>query len=97
MTDDRTIECARCERAGVTAVGAAPFPDELGERVAAEICTDCWEEWKRRQMLLINHYGLNLRDPNARKFLVQNMRSYLFAEGPAGAEIDSSKEGTVEW
>ncbi len=78
-------------------MGSPPFPNELGERVAEEICGDCWEEWKRRQMLLINHYGLNLRDANARKFLMQNMRSFLFAEGPAEAEIDTSKEGTVEW
>lgn len=97
MTEEQTIRCARCEREGVRPLGDPPFPSELGERVAGEVCVDCWEEWKRRQMLLINHYGLNLRDTNARKFLMQNMRSYLFAEGPAGAEIDTSKEGTVEW
>lgn len=97
MSDEQTIQCARCERKDVTAMGSPPFPDELGTRIAAEICTECWEEWKHRQMLLINHYGLNLRDPNARKFLLQNLRSHLFAEGPAGAEIDTSKEGTVNW
>lgn len=98
MSDEgTTIRCARCEREDVHPMGAAPFPNELGERVAGEICGDCWEEWKHHQMLLINHYGLNLRDTNARQFLMQNMRSFLFSEGPAGAEIDTSKEGEVSW
>lgn len=97
MTDEATIVCARCEREDVRPMGAPPFRSELGARVAGEICGDCWEEWKKRQMLLINHYGLNLRDPNARTFLMQNMRSFLFAEGPAGADIDTSREGKVSW
>lgn len=78
-------------------MGAAPFRNELGERIATSICSVCWEEWKQRQMVIINHYGLNVRDPKAREFLVANLRSYLFSEGDAGAEIDSSKEGSVEW
>jgi Fe-S cluster biosynthesis and repair protein YggX len=48
-------------------------------------------------MLLINHYGLNVRDPRAREFLVTNLRSFLFAEGDDQAEIDTSKEGNVNW
>lgn len=78
-------------------MGAPPFPDELGERIATTVCSACWEEWKQRQMVIINHYGLNVRDPKARKFLIANLRSYLFSEGEGGAEIDDSKEGTVDW
>ncbi len=48
-------------------------------------------------MVIINHYGLNVRDPKAREFLIANLRSYLFSEGEGGAEIDDSKEGSVEW
>ena len=91
------IRCARCEQDGVLPLGEAPFPDELGGRIAAEICRACWEDWKHHQMLLINHYGLNLLDANARTFLITNLKSYLFAEGPAGATIDSAQEGQVSW
>jgi Fe-S cluster biosynthesis and repair protein YggX len=77
-----TIRCARCE---------------LGQRISAEVCEECWEAWKHHQMLLINHYGLNLQDSNARTFLITNLKSFLFAEGPAGASIDTSKEGDVSW
>lgn len=97
MSDETTIRCARCQREDAPPMGDPPFPNELGERVSREICADCWEEWKQRQMLLINHYGLNLRDSKAREFLTRNMRSFLFGEGPAGAEIDTSKEGKVSW
>ena len=96
MADDR-FHCARCDREDVSAVARPPFPDALGRRVTEEICQDCWEEWKRRQMLLINHYGLNLRDEKAREFLKKNLRAFLFAEGEEQAEIDITKQGTVEW
>jgi Fe-S cluster biosynthesis and repair protein YggX len=48
-------------------------------------------------MLLINHYGLNVRDPQAREFLVTNLRAFLFAEGDDQADIDTSREGNVNW
>ena len=62
----------------------APFPGAIGERVQREICTVCWGEWNRQQMMLINHYGLNLMDPQARQFLTKNMDAFLFGAG-AGA------------
>ena len=91
------IRCARCERDAVAALGSAPFPDELGQRIAREICRECWEAWKHHQMLLINHYGLNVQDRNARTFLITNLKSFLFGEGPSGAAIDTSQEGKVSW
>jgi len=48
-------------------------------------------------MLLINHYGLNVRDPKAREFLVTNLRAFLFDEGDDQAGIDTSREGDVSW
>lgn len=94
---DDGFVCVRCEAAGRVPMGAPPFPNELGERIAGSICTACWEEWKRRQMVIINHYGLNVREPKAREFLIANLNSFLFGEGDGGAEIDSSQEGSVEW
>ena len=91
------FECTRCERDGARALDRAPFPNELGGRLVAEICHDCWEEWKQRQMLLINHYGLRLHEAEAREFLYANLRSFLFGEGDPGAEIDTSREGSVDW
>lgn len=60
-----------------------PFPTELGRRVYARICGVCWADWLRTQQQLINHYALNLRDPQAKEFLFANMDQFLFGAGTA--------------
>lgn len=97
MTDPDTIQCVRCGTSDAEPLSSAPFQNELGDRILREICRDCWEDWKERQMLLINHFGLNLRDRESREFLVRNLRDFLFSEGPGGADIDTSMEGRVDW
>ena len=89
-----TVTCARC---GQTRAGfeTPPFPGPVGARVVAEICQECWGQWLKQQMMLINHYGLNLMDPQARAFLTRNMSAFLFGTGDQ-AEIDTSKQGTIE-
>jgi len=89
--------CARCGGADRVRLSTPPFPDELGQRLRAEICLPCWEEWKQRQMLLINHYGLRVRDPAARDFLLTNLRSFLFGEGDETADIDTDQQGKISW
>jgi Fe-S cluster biosynthesis and repair protein YggX len=46
--------------------------------------------------MLINHYGLNLMDPQARAFLTRNMEAFLFAKGKQ-EEVDTSQEGKISW
>lgn len=90
-----TVTCARC---GQTRAGfeKQPFPGAIGGRVAEQICQECWAEWLRQQMMLINHYGLNLMDPQARAFLTKQMSAFLFGAG-AQEEIDTSKKGTISY
>jgi Fe-S cluster biosynthesis and repair protein YggX len=91
------VKCARCgeKREGLS---FAPFPNELGQRIGAEICGQCWKEWLQRQNMIINHYGLDLMNEDAQGFLFDNMKAFLFGGGeqPA-AQIDTSKEGTIKW
>lgn len=96
MPDADRIQCVRCGQEG-DALASPPFRDELGRRVQEEICRNCWEDWKERQMLLINHYGLSLREADARSFLLDNLRGFLFDEGEGEAEIDTTMEGEVDW
>lgn len=90
------ITCSRCGQSG-TQLQRAPLKNELGERVLAEICSTCWDEWLRYQTALINHYGLDVREREARDLLTRNMDAYLFQGGGDTDEIDTSKEGTIEW
>lgn len=97
MADREGIQCVRCGTEDGEPLPSPPFRDEMGERIVREICRECWEDWKQRQMLLINHFGLNVREKEAREFLLRNLRDFLFDEGPGGAEIDTSMEGDVKW
>ena len=47
-------------------------------RVFEQICNVCWADWLKTQQQLINHYGLNLRDPQAKDFLFKQMEQFLF-------------------
>ena len=89
------VTCARC---GQTREGfeRAPFPGALGARVVESICQQCWGDWLRQQTMLINHYGLNVMDPQARQFLTRNMEAFLFKRGEAAA-VDTSRKGTIEY
>jgi Fe-S cluster biosynthesis and repair protein YggX len=89
------ILCRRCEK-DARPLDRAPFRNELGERILAEICPECWQEWLRHQTLLINHYGLDPRDRRAREFLYEQIEQVLF-EGEHGEDIDTSKQGSIEW
>ena len=88
-----TVTCARC---GQTRTGfeKPPFPGAVGARVVEEICRQCWADWLKQQTMLINHYGLNVMDPQARSFLTRNMTAFLFKTGTS-ADIDTSKKGTI--
>ncbi len=72
-----TVSCVRC---GETRDGMAfrPFPNDLGKRVFEQICGVCWAEWVAHQQALINHYGLNLQDPQARTLLYEHLEKFLF-------------------
>lgn len=92
-----SIECRRCGD-GAPALAKAPFRNELGERIQAEICQNCWKDWLQHQTLLINHYGLDPREARAREFLYGQVEKVLLGEGDAEAEeIDTSQQGSIEW
>ena len=97
MSEPNPIKCVRC---GETrpALPRPPFRNEIGERIHAEICPPCWAEWLQHQTALINHHGLDPRDASAREFLYAQIDAVLFNDGEDGAaEIDTSKEGSIEW
>lgn len=93
--DMAEVTCARC---GQTREGLAfaPFNNDLGKRIHAGVCQACWADWLKQQTMLINHYGLNLRDPDAKKFLFDQTEKFLFQTGETD-QVDTSKQGTIQW
>ena len=90
------FECKRCGGKGEQ-MQFAPIPTDLGQRVFDEICSGCWKEWQTKQMQLINHFGLDVTNPDSHTFLFDNMKIFLFNEGVELAQIDTTQEGKVNW
>lgn len=75
----RTVMCAKLKRR-LPRLEQPPFPGELGQRIYNHISRDAWEMWQEQSRLIINHYGLNLADPDARQLLRQQMEEFLFQD-----------------
>ena len=48
-------------------------------------------------MQLINHFGIDVSNPDSHTFLFDQMKIFFFGEGVEVAEIDTSQEGKVNW
>lgn len=89
-----TIRCHRCSK-DAPKLEKPPFRTPLGERIHEAICQGCWADWLEHQTMLMNHHGLDPRNPESRKFLYQQIESVLL-KGEGGEEIDTSKKGTIQ-
>jgi len=80
---EKTLVMVNCAKLGreLPALDRPPFPGELGKRIFENVSKEGWETWKRHSVLLVNHYGLNMADPNAQKFLMEQMEQFFFGEG----------------
>jgi Fe-S cluster biosynthesis and repair protein YggX len=90
------FKCTRCGQKNEP-LGYAPIPTDLGAKIGNEICKECWAEWQTKQKQLINHFGLDVSNPDAHQFLFDQMNIFFFNEGVDIANIDTSKEGQVNW
>ncbi len=71
-----TITCARCGRT-TEPLEAPPMGGSLGATLQSHVCPACWGDWVAQQTLYINHYGLQMADPDDRKRLYQAMKEFL--------------------
>ena len=76
----RKVQCALL---GAEAEGLdkPPYPGDLGQRIFDSISREGWQKWVAHQTMLINEYRLTPVDPNARKFLEEEMTKFLFGGG----------------
>jgi Fe-S cluster biosynthesis and repair protein YggX len=83
-----TVHCARCGRTDAPALARQPLPGKRGLELREQICTDCWNEWQKMEVMVINELRLNFMEPAAQETLNRHMREFLF---PGGTEIGTSK------
>jgi Fe-S cluster biosynthesis and repair protein YggX len=77
----------RCQRPGCWAgprarqLPAPPIPDEIGRRIQAEICADCWDEWLRNYSIkVINELRLDLSTERGQEEYDRYMKEFLGLE-----------------
>ena len=55
-----------------------PLPDEIGQRIHAEVCADCWNDWFRNQSIkVINELRLDLSTERGQEEYDRNMKEFF--------------------
>ncbi len=81
-----TIFCSKLQKEA-EALSFQPYPGELGEKIMQQISQEAWMMWLNHQTMMINEKRLSLIDPEAQKYLAEQMELYLFGgdyEKPEG-------------
>lgn len=70
------INCARC-KLEKEALAEAPFRNDLGQKVLAGTCRDCWQAWMSQQLMLMNEYRLDPLNDEHSQYLDNEMLKFL--------------------
>jgi Fe-S cluster biosynthesis and repair protein YggX len=73
-----TVHCARCGRTEAPALNRPPLPGKNGAEIQQQVCADCWAEWQKMEVMVINELRLNFMDPASQPILNRHMREFLF-------------------
>ena len=76
------VSCARCKREAAPALSKPPLYGPMGKEIQARICADCWGEWQKAEVMVINELRLNFMDPAAQEILTRHMREFLLLDPP---------------
>ncbi|GAC1360182.1 MAG: hypothetical protein NVS4B12_27250 [Ktedonobacteraceae bacterium] len=101
----RTVYCVKLGRE-LPGLDKPPFPGPLGQRIYEQVSKQAYDMWPAQSTLIINHYSLNMADPESRKILREQMEEFFFGsdakmpegwspEGVAAGAGDSSKGGSA--
>ena len=56
---------------------APPLPGKRGQDIYETVSKQAWAEWQKHQTMLINEKHLSLVNPEARKYLAEQMEKFL--------------------
>ena len=81
----RSIFCKKYQKE-LEGLDAPPFPGPKGQEIFDAISKRAWLDWQTHQTMLINEKHLSLVDPEARKYLQQEMDKFFAGEDYDQAE-----------
>ena len=73
------MRIVRCRKYGEELEGleSPPMPGAVGQVVFESVSRRAWEEWQHLQTMLINEKHLNVRDPEARRYLSEQRERFF--------------------
>ena len=75
----RPVMCRKYQQE-MEGLDAPPFPGPRGQDIFDNVSKQAWQDWQAHQTMLINEKQLSLIDPEARKYLQEQMQSYFAGE-----------------
>ncbi len=81
----RTVFCKKYQQE-MEGLDAPPFPGPRGQDIFDNISKQAWQDWQAQQTMLINEKQLSLIDPQARKYLQEQMEKFFSGEAYDRAE-----------
>ena len=58
-----------------------PYPGEIGQRIYNSVSKQAWQMWLEHQTMLLNENRLSMGNPEARKYLQEEMIKFFFGGG----------------
>ncbi len=80
----RMVNCVKLGRVA-EGLDVPTYPGPLGKRIFDNVSKEAWQAWLKHQTMLVNENRLNLADPKARKYLVEQMEKHFFGDGADAA------------
>jgi Fe-S cluster biosynthesis and repair protein YggX len=75
----RTIFCKKYQQE-MEGLDTPPYPGAKGQEIFDNISKQAWLDWQAHQTMLINEKHLSLVDPEARKYLQEEMDKFSAGE-----------------
>ncbi|MEQ8857014.1 MAG: oxidative damage protection protein [Pseudomonadales bacterium] len=72
----RTVHCRKYQQQ-LEGLDAPPMPGPKGQELFDTVSARAWGEWQALQTMLINEKHLELRDPEARRYLSVQRERFL--------------------
>ena len=81
----RTVFCKKYQQE-LEGLDKPPYPGAKGQDIFENVSKKAWEEWQALQTRLINEKHLNMLEPEARAYLMDQMQRFLDNETTDQAE-----------
>ncbi len=81
----RTVNCKKYKQA-LPGLTQPPLPGPKGLEIYEQVSAKAWQAWLSHQTMLINEKHLSLMDPEARRYLSEQMDKFLSGEAFDQAE-----------